>query len=721
MIYEILLRRKHKICLVGERTWDLDKSEENKESDQRDKVVTMMKNLEDLGYTFSKSLFQMLCDFSEEELHAFYQELVSYLKKYVGADRVYRPMYPNFPQEVMEKDGVELYFNAIVHYWSGGKLYPVSIKRKSLPFVPVFDTEKVVVLDVGTKEELMEIFCNLVSANTSLSVKDLKDIEWYFSHIPNVSSYLPEMIPIKENAAYIGKCYLESCPLIDAKVLLPYFRTATDVLRLSVALSDGDISLSEKILFKSFTRKERRILMELFAEASGLLEEMHRRPEMFKRLGERLHPGEFRAPRFQRVVVAFGKIRNGERISTFASAVEEALDKKDLDYALELLKTRPGELARRLDLLLRRAKGQQTEKILQVFEDVAEQAATPLLLQVRNHFQYRNHQEFRYYFPKGRLAKAKMIENANEPVEESTCAQVVSICEKKLTERFAELPDMGKVYLSEELKNYMVPFSQRSASKAARTLVRGSRLCLNQEAAAIRGFIWWTNSGDGERGRVDLDLSAGVFDEDWNYLEHVSYTNLRSKKYQICHSGDIVDGGPPDGEGVSEFLDIDIENVVKNGGRYVVYQVYSFTRQCFGSLPHVTFGYMERQDVNSGEIFEPRLVRHRMDVTSNTTVVVPMILDCKERRMIWCDAGLGLYNCRRDVGGNNLESNLFGVTLACYTMVNMHQTNLYDLVKMHIDGRGEICTVKEDADLVFDVEDGITPFDTDVIMAEYMI
>ena len=88
--------------------------------------------------------------------------------------------------------------------------------------------------------------------------------------------------------------------------------------------------------------------------------------------------------------------------------------------------------------------------------------------------------------------------------------------------------------------------------------------------------------------------------------------------------------------------------------------------------------------------------------------------------MVWCDAGLNVQSCRSHLGGNNLESNLTGVALACYTMVHTHRTSLYDLLRLHTDARGEMCETKEEADVIFDVEEGITPFDTEIILAEYM-
>lgn len=724
MVNEILLRRKNQIYIEEEVTFD-------PKMEQRNRVLTMMKNLEPLGYVFSQELCNQLAGLEQDVLDTCYLEMAEILKRRVGADKVYKPMYPNFPEEVMEQQEAELYWNAIVHYWSFGKLYPVTEKKERLP---LFDETKVTVLTVGSREELLKIFENLAASNGSLSEQDLKDLSWYFSNIPEVVNYLPNEIPYKENVAYIGKCYLRSAPLVDVSVLKTHIHTGTDVLRLAVALSEGDISLKKRVRFQSFSRKERRILMGLLSESSGLLEEMHKRPEVWKRLGERLHPGEFQAKAYARVRDAFAKIRAGAPIGHFAGKVESALLRKDQSEALKILKERPGELARRLDVLLRmetlpedpengwwdvRLRRMQLQKeILEVFKEAAEQVSTPVLLQVRTHFQYRNQQSFRYYYPKGKMAQARMIENAKAQVEEDVCRQVVMICEWALRQRFSRLESMGKVYLSERLQDYIAPFNQRAASKAAKTLVRGSRLPVEAKAKAMRGFVWWTNMENGQR--VDLDLSAVVFDEKWGYLDHISYTNLRSKAFQGCHSGDIVDGGPAAGDGVTEFLDMDLDSVVAYGGRYVVYQVYSYTEQLFSALPYVSFGYMERQEVGSGEIFEPKLVRQRIDLVSETIVSIPMILDCVERKMVWCDAGIFADSCCSHLGGNNLESNLTGIALACYTMVHTHRTSLYDLLRMHVDARGEVCETKEEADVIFDVEEGITPFDTEIILAEYM-
>lgn len=707
---KILLRRKNKICL------DAGTSKEP----NIQYVVTIMKNVENLGYTFSKELYEELQTYSKEELQNFYLGLVPVLKNLIGADVTYCPMYPNFPQSVMERDEVELYLNAIIHYWSNGTLYPYETKNERLP---LFEETKVKVIDLGDEKDIKEIFNSLCQSKTSISntdKEDLKDIIRLFNF------ELPDEIPLKENVAYISKIYIENKPYATSNVIKKYFKTATDILRLITAMSNGDISLATNTKYKSFRRKDRRMFMELLQNCGAIEEDMLRYKNKWIRVGERLHPSEYDKAQFGKVITAFDKLRNNEKIETFNSKVAKSLETEDYKTTLNLLKKRAGELARKLDYLLRVSDDKNL--VVNTFKDVAVNVSTPVLLQVREHFLHRNDElSSRVFFPKGSLARSYCIDNTLPNIDEKYCKAVVKICENALIENYKTKDFLGNVYLSEDFKNYIVPFSQRSASKSLKTIVRGSRLPIDENTNALRAFIWWTNTNndivDGwnyNSGRVDIDLSAAIFDEDWNYMEHISYTHLRSKTYKACHSGDITNGGSVDGDGVSEFLDVDIDSVVKYGARYVVYQVYNYTNQKYSDLPHAMFGWMGREDTQSCEIYEPKTVEQKMDLTSQSIVCIPVIFDCVTREVIWCDMNLSLNGCHRNYGGNNLESNLRGVAATCYSMVNMSKPNLYDLIDLHIRARGLRVDNKEEADIIFDVDDGVTPFDTDFIQGEYI-
>lgn len=708
---EILLRRKNKV--IVERGNEVNPNSQY--------IATIIKNIEALGYTFSKELFEVLQTLSRDDLQKFYLELVPILKKLVGADVVYKPMYPNFPESVMEADYVDLFINAIVHYWSDGTLYPNEKREERLP---LFDVTKVKIIDIGAVEDLHEIFDKLCQSKTSISKTDKEDFEWIFK---NMQVKFSDEIPLKENVALIGKLYLENYPLATSKDIQKYFKTATDVLRLVTAMSDGDISLATNTKFRSFKRKERRLLLELLQNCGGIEEDMLRYKNRWIRVGERLHPAEYSEAQFGKVITAFNKLRNGIKIETFAGKVTKAIETEDYKSALILLKKRPGELARKLDHLMRNADDKNS--VVNTFKDVASEVSTPVLLQVKEHFANRTKKlESRVFFPKGNLARCHCIENTLSDIDEKYCNAIVKICENALIENYKSKDFLGNVYLSEDFRRYVVPFSQRSASKALKTIVRGSRLPIDDNTKAMRAFIWWTNMGEDEGNhgygydneRIDIDLSAAIFDEKWNYMEHVSYTNLRSDRYNACHSGDITNGGSVNGDGVSEFLDVDIDSVIKYGARYIVYQVYSYTGQKYSDMPHAMFGWMSREDVKSGEIYEPKTVEQKIDLTSQSTVCIPVIFDCVNREVIWCDMNLSLNGCHSNYGGNNVESNLSGVAATCYSMVNMSKPNLFDLIDLHIRARGLRVDNKEDADVIFDIDSGITPFDTEVFMGEYL-
>ena len=117
---------------------------------------------------------------------------------------------------------------------------------------------------------------------------------------------------------------------------------------------------------------------------------------------------------------------------------------------------------------------------------------------------------------------------------------------------------------------------------------------------------------------------------------------------------------------------------------------------------------MEREDVNSGEIFEPTTVNMVMDVNAEGTVAIPVVFDCVERKFIWCDMNLGIENSY--YGGNNLESNLSGVTATCYAMTHLNKPNIYDLATLNAIARGTIVNDRNEADIIFS-NNSTTPYE----------
>lgn len=698
-VNEILLRRKNKLLVPASSTPVCS----------RRLIAAFNLNIQSLGYTLSPRLIKALERASETTATRILEEALSTLKALKGA-HAYRPFYPNFPQQVMEAEECELYFNAMLHYWSfqvvdqtgdpGMIWFPKydKVKRAKLD-----EKIQLRVIDLATEAEAEELATQIATSNTSISQTDKDDLRQLAKRF-----YLtfPKLVPNKENLAFIGALFIDSD--VD---LAAHFRTATDILRLATALSDGDVSLSEDSKFRSFKRGERRLLLGLLDKCAVLEEDMLRWEMRWKRLGERLHPGEY-AKRFKNAYRAFHALRN-EKITTIRTHIEAAIRAGNITKSVKLLTERPGDFARRLDHLLRQADKNEGKRlrianglgVVRSFAKVAHEVSTPVLLQTLNHFEHRD--DLRVVFPKGNVAKVMSLETTLPPLPEVVIKEVVTTIEKTLIARFAKLPKLGKVYVDKKLRECLVPFSQRSASKALRTLVRGSKLDFGHSKDTVRFFIWWKEPKD---DRTDLDLSAVMYNKDWKQVDTISYWSLRGKGGLGYHSGDITSAP----NGASEFIDISIPRAIQMGARYITMSVNAYSSQNFCDLPECTAGWMLRSEPQSGEIYDPRTVSDKIDLSMEARAGVPLILDLVERKIIWADAAITPGH-----GLNNVHSNRGTMELLGKALTSVNKPNLYDLFAFHAEARGKLVVNPDKADVVFSVAAG-TPFELEKIASEFL-
>ena len=696
---DIFLRRAKKVLLpTNSNAAALDKQY----------VASVAKNIEALGYTMSEALIERCSRLAIDDLSQLNKELIEILKKGKGAHQNHSPFYPNFPQQVMDLSQAGLYINSLLHYVTGGRYKP---NTEPVPRPPLAEHTELEIIGLGTHEEFEAIFRQIASSNSSTSEQDKADISWFFdAYGEEVCKLLPETIPNRENKAYIGSLLIaktnsgfEAVPRLCT--------TATDILRLAVALSDGDVSLAKATKFRSLSRKERRALMAALEAQNNILEDMNRWKGRWIRLGEILHPGEYKN-RFPECHNAFHNLRTNAPVATFNSRLELALENRvkqapatsAANELFDMLKTRPGDFARRLDHVLR-ISGTSAEDAVLAFGTVAYKVSTPVLLQVMHHFKTRRQpRKLRVFFPKGEVAKAQGIPNELPELSQSICDGVAYICERTLTHRFSALPPLGKCYVDPALKNFIVPFSQRSASKSLRTITRGSTLPL-PDGDTLRFFIWWKNG----KARTDIDLSAAMFDDNFCFKGALTYYNL--KDYAGHHSGDIVDAP----NGASEFIDVSKSLCMAKGVRYIVMALNSFTRQPYCDLPECFAGWMARKQANSGEVYEPTTVKDKLDIAANARIAIPAMFDLHRNEVIWTDISM----TRNPNWYNNVAGNLYGFQLSLMSMTDINKPSLYDLLILHAKSRGEQVDDPTLADTVFSV-DNDTPFSPSKIASEFM-
>ena len=624
----------------------------------------------------------------------------------------YRPFYPDFPVQVRSASEATLLVNAALHYLGdvvGVRILPDyrPSPREPLPG----DDGALTELGLATTQDLERIVADLIAQATPFSAQDRADLTALRDFGPKRAPHMT----VRENLAVFTVTF----PDLDFSAS---YRTVTDVLRLAVALAGGDVSLAEPCRFPSFSRAQRRRLLGLLdavgqtQDGRDSVEEMSRRSERWKRLARHLRPGDY-ARRFPRAAALLHQVASGGAEEGFTSRLEEALARRDVEGALRLLSTRPGVFARRLNHLLRLCVDEAArERVLAEFARVAPEVALPVLVRLWEYFSSPGPDALPWRVVAIKAAtgtKTTLIPSTRRPGP--TDAAVVRAVEEALRQR----KRLGRIAVDQGMyEGYTAPVGLRSASPGMRTAGRGTRLPL-PEGETIRFFLHWRDlpeappkalgpagpaAAEDRDTRVDLDLSAFFVSEDFTRTEQIAYYNLRSTA--AVHSGDLTSA--PDG--AAEFIDVTLAEALRQGWRYVVMTVHSFSHHRLSEVPECWAGAMARgTDPQSGEVFEASTVMQRLDLVSPTFNATPFVIDIAERRLIWWDLPVGVGE--HQVA--NLDRSSNRVLAHLLDLLEGRRMPLAHLLGLLAD---DVVEDPDEAELVFG-EGGILPWQTEQILA----
>lgn len=561
-----------------------------------------------------------------------------------------------------------------------------------------------------------------------------------------VLSWLPSTMPLRENVAMVfGTLARVVEPKLAFQAGLSFMTTATDVLRFVAVLSGTDGSLQAEAVSYQVNRLEppshlwsavtklfgrsaapsvhavtiskqvyrfkvarlsrglRRMLLARLEgfDAEQLVEDMLRHQSYWVWLGEFLHPHEYQA-RFPNVARAFAVVRKrgpdgvaAPAFRGFYSQLELALASADVSGALALLSQRPGELGRRLDHLLRVANTSAAGQadVEAAFVRSAPKLATPLLVQLRSHLTTRAAQaNVRVYWPKGRSALGVSASDKRAPLPPATIQRLSSAITHELLARFSAKPLFESCVIDRALSRVVVPFNERTASPAAVTLPRGSRLAV-PAGKLTRLFLHWCQPQKGGRG-TDLDLSVAFYDEAWSYLEVCSYYQLQAKGRAgvlAQSAGDLRDAPWPDG--ATEFVDVHREVALASGVRYAVMVVNAYAGMPFSQLERGFAGLMSRDDA-SGWHFDPRTVELKFALQGEHGIYVPLVLDLVANELHWLDVqspGMPVFN--------NVASSNTAITKLCPELIDYFgsgaRPSMLDLATLHSAARSRRVFIRE--------------------------
>ncbi|TXJ86755.1 hypothetical protein E2C11_01975 [Streptomyces lavendulae] len=526
----------------------------------------------------------------------------------------------------------------------------------------------------------------LLARRTPLSPRDREDLLTLLPLTPAGRGLLPAEIPVRETKALVLAALLREAPdgLPVRELLAGRLTTATDVLRLLAAFSGGDAGLVTLSRFGGLPRPLRRELLTVMdaLPTPYLVEDVLRHPTAWKRAAEVLHPFE-RPARHPRAALAFAVLRrtpvrpgtalggalletaaahpdavrvDGARLrpATWAGRLEQAVAEGDAGRAAALAGERPGELVRRLDLLLRLHPGDtlvpELEKAL--LRGLPKVGPGPLLsalgaLRVRTEDRTGRR---RVFFPRGEVTRALAVPEERAPLSAGLVTAAVTLLEAELLRRFAAGEPYELSVLDAGLADLTVPFTERSTAKALVAVPRGSTQTL-PDGAVLRLFLHWTEP---QGVRTDLDLSVAFFDAGWTFTGLCDYTRLVHGTRAAVHSGDLTSAPAP--EGATEYVDLDLERLAERGDVYAVPLVFSFNNVPFEELRDAFAGFMALPARGPRDAsYDPRTVRQRFDLAGDSRVCLPMVVDLGRRRMLWTDIHLPSTGGFQSIGAHGGE------------------------------------------------------------------
>lgn len=671
-------------------------------------VATILKNIETYGYTMSSNLIDRLVKCTEEDLNNFYAKVMKLIRSQIGVVvmQSIKPLYQNFPNELIDEDETDDYLLTINGYVENHKNYNGNQIRLSHAF-PLFKTFPDKIIELGSIEDYIQYYANILNAKSSISSINQTYLKYFIktADIDTIKSIIPETFTSKEVLSIFAFNILtEKIKYKD--LVIPHFKTATDILRLASLLSGYDSSLTEKIKFAKFKRPIRKILMEMLNNCNkySLAEDMNRNKMLWISLGNILHPGEFK--KFKNANYAFDKIRNS-KVETFNSKFEKAFNEDDINTVLSLLLQRPGEYARRLARVIRKF---DDNRVIYGFGTVANKVSSQVLLQVRQYFiNQKEPSETRVFYPMGGISRAYGIDNTQEPIPEDKIDTIINICEEALINIYKDREPLGKVYVSPEMVNFVVPMSQRSASKTLLSVAKGSRFQIDPAAKIIRTFLYWKQ--DKNSYGVDLDLSAVLYNEDLEFVTDIAYYNTEDSSIGCHHSGDVREAP----NGASEYIDLDIVKLREKGIRYIASTVNSYSSEKFCDLPQCFMGIMVRSG-DQGELYDPTTVVNKSDISVAATQCLSTLIDLETMEMIWIDMVIK-DNCQF-CSSQSKNRNTTYLTLK--NVLSTSKANIYDLAVLNAKARGELVDNPEDADIIVSMDGTLKPYNAEEIIANWI-
>lgn len=681
-------------------------------------AATALKNLESIGFTLDKEGYENLKTASKDEIVDWYTKAYKDLKDLVGGNREYHPLFPNFPDEVINGDEFELFVKQMLHYWVGYKPEENSELEgvQSLEEHPLKVVRTIVDAKESVEGEALAIFTNLLRTKENLTPAQMESVvKTITDNIEDWTDYTG----VIENR--VNLCTLLSIALEQKKDTSKFPKMVTnDYLRLAYIKESGS---TEPCKVKSLPRSMRKFIAKGLEGQKNLEEDVARNEKEWKSLFKVMHVGEFqKCKRLQDVV---NKVRNNIPLRTYYGSVEKAYMTKDIDEILRLYKQRPGEFVKALNRVLIFAQNQEDykealTKVVNAWKETAPKVRTEDLIRVVGLLRNRSRDDnnMRVHNVKGQLFNSgKILPPMNKQMSEFLQTIAINVMKEQLVDG----DSLGKVYIDDSLSKCAVPLNKAGRNESMQGYTPGSRISIerneNDEPKNIRNFVWWTNGieNDEER-RIDIDLHATLYKfNEQGILEKVADVGYGGyyDRDGVVYSGDITDGGDCTGKGVTEFIDVNLSKLKESGIDYVSVSLHDYTGYAYSEHINCECGWMEREELDKTQHFDIAAVKNHSRINGQASFHTSNLIDVNSGEIVWVDHDNRTIKAADGVAHMDLASIM-------YERYGKYDgMTLYEIAEINAQARGEIVSNIEDADTVFTLD--ITPEENESLEGKRVI
>ena len=421
--------------------------------------------------------------------------------------------------------------------------------------------------------------------------------------------------------------------------------SGTDVLRLCAMLSKGDVSLRKTVRLRKFVRPERRRLLAALNGQSNLGEDMASRPEMWKRLMERLHPGDY-GDEFAHVRRLYDDLYN-KRLNSLSAKVDPPTAKV-APAMLDVVATRPGEFMRRFHHYYDLFGVATVDRLLTVMDKLTMRQ----LLGLRSYLRTINSRTWLIYPPKSNWARAQVVPNTKSKIDPQHRMRIDVGISQVLAARLATAFPQG---MDVDLTIDQVKF-QTNDQKLAE-YGRGTEFDISEKITFVRSASFWTHD---RSGTTWYDNGWNFFDDDWKSCGTCAWNNQllsrsgqheywsafrgnplpedRKKNYAAIFSGDPVNIRDLKGR-ACQMADLYLDRLAAFGIRYAVWNVLCYSNQKFSEAEEVLATLQLGENPEEGSLYEPARAQMVFPLKSETYASYVAYIDLKRRKLVYMDGG----------------------------------------------------------------------------------